>query len=60
MKFLKKKSGCKDISQQEAFSLLEDFFIHENLHYAKSLLIQWQEFGVSTKGSLKLVFMDLL
>lgn len=60
MKFLKKKSGCKDISQQEAFSLLEDFFIHENLYYAKSLLIQWQEFGVSTKGSLKLVFMDLL
>jgi hypothetical protein len=60
MTFLKKKSGYNQLSELDAIKVLEDFFIGENLLYAKSLLIKWQEFGVSTRGSLKLVFMEMI
>lgn len=58
--FLKKKNGRSQLSELDAVKVLEDFFIGENLLYAKILLIQWQEFGLSTKGSLRLVFMEML
>jgi len=59
MKLLK-KTGRNTLTHQEAFSVLEDFFIGDNLYYAKSLFIEWHDFGLSASGSLRMVFMEIL
>jgi len=59
MKLLK-KTGRNTLTHQEAFLILEDFFISDNLYYAKSLFIEWYNFGLSVNGSLKMVFMEIL
>jgi hypothetical protein len=60
MKKKSKKNGFDSISLDQANFILSQFFIDKNLLHAKSILMEWIELGLSPRGSLTLVFEELL